>query len=35
MGSFQPNSTSASMGTVSDFTQNCTKCASMGAMKNP
>jgi len=23
------------MGTVSDFAQNCTKCASMEAMKNP
>jgi len=35
MGSFHANSTSASMGTISDFSQNCTKCASMGAMKNP
>jgi len=23
------------MGTISDFSQNCTKCACMGAMKNP
>ena len=34
-GSFHPNSTSASMGTISDFAQNCTKCALVGAMKNP
>ena len=23
------------MGTISDFAQNCTKCALVGAMKNP
>ena len=34
-GSFHPNSTSASMGTISDFAQNCTKCTPVGAMKNP
>jgi len=35
VGSFHANSTSDSMGTISDFAQNCTKCASMGTMKNP
>jgi len=34
-GSFHPNSTSASMGNTSDFAQNCTKCAPVGAIKNP
>jgi len=37
MGSFHANSTNleeSSMGTISDFAQNCTKCASMGTMKN-
>jgi len=37
-GSFHTNSTSA-MCTISDFAQNCTKCAPVGApvgaMKNP
>jgi len=34
-GSIHPNSTSASMGTISDFAQNCTKCAPVGAIKIP
>jgi len=32
---FHLNSTSASMGTLSDFVQNGTKYTSLGAMKNP
>ena len=32
-GSFHPNSTRASIGTISDFAQNCTKCDFVGAMK--
>jgi len=37
-GSFHANSTNleeSSTGTISDFAQNCTEFASIGAMKNP
>jgi len=33
-GSFHPNATSASMGTISDFAQNCIKCTPVGANEN-
>jgi len=35
LGPFHANSTSASIGTILDFAQNCTKCVFMGAMKIP